>query len=250
MLKPVIGITSGYVKLSAFSEGDYTHKDYLISLIKAGAVPLILPIISGPCVEQYAELCDGFLLSGGCDVNPRFFDQDPLPDCGVFDTERDQTEFQLIDAAIKKGKPVFGICRGLQVINVAFGGTLIQDIGSTLDHPIQHEQKVSRKEGSHRVRLEKESKLYRILDEQEMIIVNSLHHQSIDRLGKGLHTAAYSADGVIEAIDLTENDVMGVQWHPESMTAGGNDLMLALFKYFVAACEKRKRERADISFLN
>jgi putative glutamine amidotransferase len=244
--KPIIGITSGFVKLSNFSEGDYAHKDYITSLIKAGAIPLILPIAPGSCAEQYTELCDGFLLSGGCDVNPKFFDQDPMPDCGIFDTERDEMEFQLVRQSIKKGKPVFGICRGLQVMNVALGGTLIQDIASELDHPIQHEQKVSRREGSHRVRLEKDTHLFQVLGEQETVMVNSLHHQSIDRLGDGLRTAAFSADGIIEAMDMTENGLMGVQWHPESMTAGGSDMMLGLFKHFVTLCKEMKQANAKV----
>lgn len=247
MTKPIIGITSGFVKLSNFSEGDYAHQDYITSLIKAGAVPLILPIAPGPCVDQYAELCDGFLLSGGCDVNPQYFGEDPSPGCGVFDTERDEAEFQLVRLAIKKSKPVFGICRGLQVMNVALGGTLIQDIPSELDHPIQHEQKVPRRQGSHRVSLEKDTQLYKVLKEQESIVVNSLHHQSIDRLGDGLRTAAFSSDGIIEAIDMTDNGLLiGVQWHPESMTAGGSELMLDLFKHFVGTCKEMKQANSGI----
>ncbi|MCO7127540.1 gamma-glutamyl-gamma-aminobutyrate hydrolase family protein [Sporolactobacillus shoreicorticis] len=246
MSKPIIGITSGFVKLTNFSEGDYAHKDYITSLTMAGAVPLILPIAPGSCTERYAELCDGFLLSGGCDVNPQFFNEDPTPGCGVFDTERDQAELQLVHESLKRGKPLFGICRGLQVINVALGGTLIQDIDSQLDHPIQHEQKVPRREGSHRVRLEKSTRLYQVLGEQETIIVNSLHHQSIDKIGAGLKVAAFSSDGIIEAIDMTEKGLMGVQWHPESMTAGGSDAMLGLFKHFVAACIEMKQANSGV----
>lgn len=246
MTKPIIGISSGYVKLSEFSEGDYAHKDYSSSLIKAGAVPLILPIVPGPSVDTYAALCDGFVLSGGCDVNPKFFDQDPTPGCGVFDTERDRAEFQLLQQAMKLGKPVFGICRGLQVINVALGGTLVQDISDDIDHPIQHTQKVSRKEGSHRVRIEKDSRLYQVLGEHETIEVNSLHHQSVARLGAGLHAAAFAADGVIEAVDITEKGLIGVQWHPESMTAGGSELMLHLFEYFVSLSREMKQANAEI----
>ncbi|MCO7174926.1 gamma-glutamyl-gamma-aminobutyrate hydrolase family protein [Sporolactobacillus kofuensis] len=247
MSKPIIGITSGFVKLTAFSKGDYCHRDYITSLMKAGAVPVILPIVPGPCVDQYIESFDGFVLSGGCDVNPKFFDQDPALNCGEFDTDRDEAEFQLLRGSMKAGKPVFGICRGLQVINVALGGTLIQDIPSEVDHPIQHDQKVSRKQGSHRISIHSDTELYKLLSSQDSMMVNSLHHQSIDRLGDGLHTAAYSSDGVIEAVDLVDDGlVMGVQWHPESMTVGGDQRMLDLFKFFVNTCSRKKQANLEV----
>lgn len=237
---PVIGVTGGFFKKDDYVKGAYAHQDYVTSLTEAGAVPIILPSASEDGVGKYMEFCDGFVISGGCDVDPRFYNENPSVQIGAFDTERDRAELQLIRRAAALNKPVFGICRGLQAINVAFGGSLIQDIPSEVKGALQHEQKEPREKSSHLVKLDQESGLYQLFHKQSEIYVNSLHHQAIKRLADDLRAVAYSDDGIIEAVEAVNGlDVLGIQWHPESMAAGGDELMRLLFKKFVRKCRSK-----------
>lgn len=237
MKNPVVGITGSYFKKDDYVRGTYAHQDYIISLFAAGAVPIILPSAPESAVEKYVQMCDGFIISGGCDVDPRFYHQNPSIHAGAFDTERDLAEIGLLHKAMDFNKPVLGICRGLQVINVALGGTLIQDIPSEIKGALQHEQKEPRHKSSHQVRLENDSDLFRLFNDQSVIYVNSLHHQAIGRLADRLVATAFSDDGIIEAVQLMDDSkVTGIQWHPESMAAGGSESMRRLFAYFVHQC--------------
>lgn len=234
---PVIGVTGGFFKNDDYVKGTYAHQDYVTSLTAAGAVPIILPSASEDGVGKYMELCDGFVISGGCDVDPRFYHEHPSVNMGAFDTERDRAELLLIRRAAELNKPVLGICRGVQAINVAFGGSLIQDIPSEVNGALQHEQKEPRERSSHLVKIDRKSSLFQLFQGQSEIYVNSLHHQAIKRLADDLQAVAHSDDGIIEAVEGVDGlDTLGIQWHPESMAAGGDELMRLLFKKFVRKC--------------
>ncbi|RYM05008.1 gamma-glutamyl-gamma-aminobutyrate hydrolase family protein [Sporolactobacillus sp. THM7-7] len=241
--KPIIGVTAGIIKKNDFVEGPYTHQDYEKSLFLAGAVPLILPIAPDEAIGYYVDLCDGFIFSGGDDIDPRFYDAPPSLNIEPFHTERDASELKLLKQAIKAGKPVFGICRGMQIMNVAFGGTLIQDLPTEWKRPLQHVQKVPRMKSSHSVRLVKDSRLSALLNGRESLYVNSLHHQAVGQIADTLRPAAFAPDGVVEALEHIENDrILAVQWHPESMAAGGDPLMQYLFRQFTEKCVQAKKE--------
>lgn len=241
--QPVIGITSGYVKKTDFSRGPYAHRDYVTASLQAGGLPVLIPIAPEKTAASYIELCDGFIFSGGEDVDPKFYGEPPSLHIGLFITERDLIEFALMKQAISAGKPVLAICRGLQVLNVLFGGTLVQDLPAEWQNPLQHDQKVPREKASHGVRLLPESRLSALFDGRESLRVNSLHHQAVKKLAGGFQAVAVAPDGVVEAVEHEKNDrILGIQWHPESMAAGGDPLMQRLFRHFVEQCG-RMREK-------
>ncbi|WP_100487103.1 gamma-glutamyl-gamma-aminobutyrate hydrolase family protein [Sporolactobacillus pectinivorans] len=235
--KPVIGVTTGFAKRNEFSQGPYVHQDYEQSLFLTGAVPVLLPVAPDGLTDHYLDLCDGIIFSGGGDVDPRFYDEPPSPYIEPFDITRDRFEILLMKKAVEAGKPILCICRGMQVLNVAFGGTLVQDLGTEWKHPIQHDQKIARMKTSHSVQLLHGNRLSQLLEGQDSLYVNSLHHQAVKELAPGFRAAALAPDGVVEAMEHEANDrIISVQWHPESMAAGGDSLMRHLFQFFVVQC--------------
>ncbi|WP_078548839.1 gamma-glutamyl-gamma-aminobutyrate hydrolase family protein [Litchfieldia alkalitelluris] len=237
--KPVIGITGAYVNHNHYMEGVYVHHDYHKSIAANGGIPIVLPYINENLSIESAELCDGIILSGGEDVDPQFYGQDPHPNLGATIPERDIAEMALVHYAINNNIPLLAICRGVQILNVALGGTLIQDIPAQWANPIKHTQIVERKRDTHFIRIDKDSYLYSIIGE-ETVRVNSLHHQAIDKLSPHLKTVATASDGMIEAVELIESNTftIGVQWHPESMSSH-NQKMNKLFNHFVENCVKK-----------
>lgn len=188
--------------------------------------------------DEIADSLDGLLLSGGDDVDPRFYGELPR-DVGPIEPMRDEAEIKLVREFRKRDKPVMGICRGAQVINVSMGGTLIQDIRTEVSGAIKHwwsrrESEVPYWCPTHRVRVDKGSMLFNILEE-EVIWVNSFHHQAVKKLGSGLKAVAWSDDGIIEAIEAEEGFLLGVQWHPEGMEDRASR---RIFRSFVEACKK------------
>ena len=186
---------------------------------------------------QLAQMADGLFLTGGVDVNPQYYGETQLPTCGTIDLMRDRLELLLVQAFLDNKKPIFGVCRGIQMINVVLGGTLHQDITTQLK--IHHDYNTI-----HSVTAVTGLFIHRLFG--TTFITNSLHHQSIKQLGKGLVTAAYSGEGaIVEAVIHQTLPIMGVQWHPERMighnrwTAEGPD-MLPLFKEFVSTCFRVK----------
>lgn len=231
--KPIIGITGSYVKRNDHMEGVYVHHDYHQSVVANGGIPIVLPFINPEVTLETLTLCDGIILSGGEDVDPQFYGQDPHPNLGHTLRERDLVEFTVVEYAIKHNIPILAICRGAQLLNVALGGTLIQDIPSQVKEPIQHTQTVERRRDTHWVKVSEDSKLIHIFG-KDQIRVNSLHHQAIDIVAKDLRVVALSSDGIIEAVEYIGSSTftIGVQWHPESM-ARTNSSMNNLFKEFI-----------------
>jgi microsomal dipeptidase-like Zn-dependent dipeptidase/gamma-glutamyl-gamma-aminobutyrate hydrolase PuuD len=178
------------------------------------------------------EGLDGLLISGGADVNPLFWGEEPLPQLGEVDTFRDEYDLILLRLAFSRGLPILGICRGHQLINVAFGGSLYQDTASQHGRDtLKHSQALAREWPSHSVALTSPgSKLYAILKSSEAL-VNSFHHQAVKDPAPGFVTTALAADGVNEATEHPEYPILSVQWHPETMASGGNEQMKALFRH-------------------
>ncbi|KLU63678.1 putative glutamine amidotransferasec [Desulfosporosinus acididurans] len=236
--KPIIGITGAYVKHNSYMEGVYVHQDYHKSVILCGGIPIILPYVSPEITIEMLKLCDGIILSGGEDVDPKFYGQDPRIGLGHTIPERDQVEISIVNYALKHQVPLLAICRGVQLLNVALGGTLIQDIPSTVSKALQHSQTAERNRDTHWVTVEKNSKLYEIFQE-DRVRVNSLHHQAIDVLAPDLRAVAKASDGIIEAVEYTKvsSFFIAVQWHPESL-ASTNPLMRRLISQFIASTQK------------
>ncbi|MDR0733594.1 MAG: membrane dipeptidase [Dysgonamonadaceae bacterium] len=208
---------------------------YVTAALKAGATPVLIPLITDNAVlENIVTHIDGLIMSGGGDMHASLFGEELHPAVTDFDLDKDMYDLALILAAAERQMPIFGICRGLQAINVAFGGTLLQDIPSQIpDSQIVHSQKEEREIATHQAVINPGSKLYQMV-QQDSLPVNSFHHQAVKTVAPGFKTVAFSEDGVVEAIESDEGKtIFGVQWHPETMAAVGNAKMLDIFKYFV-----------------
>lgn len=209
---------------------------YLDGIRAAGGIPSILPLTKSE-EEAYAllKMCSGLLMTGGQDINPRLYGQSASSRCGEICPERDAMEPHLFNEALKHDKPVLGICRGLQMINVVLGGTLYQDLPSQTNSNINHRMKPPYDRECHRVNLVQGTALHRLL-QVEIMGVTSNHHQGIDKLGEGLEVMAASEDGIIEAVSLPEKKfVWAVQWHPEYDYLK-NVFSKKIFQAFVEAC--------------
>ena len=238
--KPIIGITGAYVKHNDYMEGVYVHHDYHKSVAANGGIPIILPYINPEISLETLGLCDGIILSGGEDVDPKLFNQDPHHHLGPTTPERDLAEIAIVKYALENDIPLLAICRGVQILNVALGGTLIQDIPSQVIEPIQHSQKIDRSQDTHWVTISKNSRLFEIVGSgSDRVRVNSLHHQAIGEVAKDLRIVAQSSDGIVEAVEYRHPTTftVGIQWHPESM-ASTNPAMNNLFAEFIKSSTK------------
>ncbi len=210
-MKPVIGITANYDG----DQNNYRLREYYVhSVGKAGGIPIILPALGQEdLLEEHWRICDGFLFSGGGDLDPFYFGQLPSPELKEINPLRDAFEIRLARKVLVSGKAALGICRGCQIMNIAAGGTLIQNLATDLCHM----QKAPRNYPFHDIFIESDSQLARIL-EGHRIRVNSFHHQAIEQAGEGIYLSAYASDGTVEALE-GRGDLfyLGVQWHPECM---------------------------------
>ena len=186
-------------------------------------------------VEEF----DGLIVLGGCDIHPQIYGQEVANSCvyGV-NPRADEFEIALVRAAVAAGKPVFGICRGMQVFNVALGGTLIQDVGPDTIHNVAEDNSAMTE---HAVQILPGTRLAEIFGAGE-IGIQSAHHQAADRLGDGLVVSAIAPDGIVEAIELSDSWGVGLQWHPEDSNANLTHVDM-LFKAFAAQCELSARGR-------
>ncbi len=235
-MKPLIGIVSSLDK-----EGNsLAYFDYVSAVELSGGVPLVLPYTeTEETVMSYTELCDGFLFLGGCDVEPSRYGTEASEFLGETDPRRDSFDFMMIWHLLKKQKPIMAVCRGAQVINIALGGTLIQDIKSEYKTDIIHRQESGKYEYSHDVLIDEGEKLYSLL-KKSRITVNSFHHQAVKKLGKGLRTMALSEDGIIEAFRAYDHPYLyAYQWHPERLYAKDKD-QLKLFYDFIMTSKVNK----------
>jgi putative glutamine amidotransferase len=208
---------------------------YVRAVAGAGGVPLILSQLMQPeQVGPALDACDGLLLTGGEDVDPAHYGEAPSPKLGAVDRERDQFELALVAAARERGLPVLGICRGIQLINVALGGTLYQDLPTERPSAVDHDPRsAARHARTHHVRLAPGSRAAQVLG-VDRLVPNSFHHQAVKQLAPGLVASGWSDDGLIEAVETTEAPwLLAVQWHPEEMHEDVTAPELGLFRALV-----------------
>ena len=217
----------------------YAPHDVKEAFIKLGAIPLIIAFPDDvskvdQLAQDYVQLIDGLMLPGGPDVDPTFYGEEPHPKIGMTLYQKDRFEVALIKAALAADKPIFGICRGIQIMNVAMGGTLHQDLESQYPElKIQHPQATLGQFATHHIELTAGSKLAKLYG-QSTIKVNSRHHQAVKAVGKGLKVTAVAPDGVIEGMESTDTDLfLGVQWHPENMWQQEDPQQLVVFQDFL-----------------
>ena len=209
---------------------------YVNAVVKAGGTPFLIPLITDEAkLDEILSRTDGLILSGGGDIYSQFFGEELHPAVESFDLERDRYEISLVKQAAERQMPILGICRGCQLINVAFGGNLIQDIPSQVpESTVNHNQEEAREIPTHSVNVNPESRLYQIA-KSEQIKVNSFHHQAVNVVAPGFEAVASAEDGVIEAIESTEGKfIMGVQWHPENGAVDNDPVMLETFQAVVS----------------
>jgi putative glutamine amidotransferase len=218
----------------------YISHDYIRAVALVGAVPLLLPVISEEeAILEQVRGVDGLLLPGGYDVNPLQYGEEPYRDLDAIFPEVDEHQLTIARSAATMKKPMLGICRGLQLMNVAFGGTLYQDLSQIKGSYIKHVQKAQRHTASHTIDIEAGTELHRTL-KITSLPVNSFHHQAVKDLAPGFVVNARSRDGVIEGIEKSGGSfTVAVQWHPEMMVERSGE-MCNLFRGFVDAAEKVK----------
>jgi microsomal dipeptidase-like Zn-dependent dipeptidase/gamma-glutamyl-gamma-aminobutyrate hydrolase PuuD len=237
----LIGISSNYIDHKSCISDAYVN-----AVIKAGGTPVVIPFTTDNAIlENIIANIDGLIVSGGGDVYAPLFGEALHPTVTDYHIDRDRYDLALVHLATDRQMPVLGICRGHQVINVAFGGTLIQDIPSQIpDSKIVHSQTEARDVATHSVRINPGSKLYQIVQQNDLA-VNSFHHQAVKAVAQGFRAVAFSEDGIVEAIESEEEKaILGVQWHPETMAVADYAAMTDTFKYLVgeAALYKRAKE--------
>ncbi len=253
-MQPVIGVSTYYIKAYEFGterirgrrdqDAMLVSMDYAESISLAGGTPMaIAPINSDDYLQSLVASIDGLVLSGGGDINPRHYNQSIQKGLGTVELERDIFELKLLSYAMQRQLPIFGICRGIQLLNVYFKGTLFQDISRDTTKTINHAFSRAPKSAEvHRVDFVKDCAIKDCYSSAS-IYVNSLHHQAIDQLGDGLSVCAKSEDGYIEAVQYDANPaVFGVQWHPEMMTRLHPE-QLNIFKLLVGYARDYKKQR-------
>jgi len=239
--KPIIGISSSIIvdDLGSFAgyKRAYVNKDYVDAVVRAGGVPLIIPFTTNKeVIISQAQLIDGLILSGGHDINPYNYGQEPSQKIGEIFPERDIYEMILLEESKKRDIPILGICRGFQLINVAAGGTLYQDLSLIPGNILKHNQVSNPTLKTHKIEIKKNSFISSIFGKETM--VNSFHHQAIDKVANDFIVVARASDGVVEAIEhKTYKFLVAVQWHPE-MLAVNCEKARVLFSKFVEEAKK------------
>lgn len=235
--KPVIGVspscTNGKVSVNS---------SYLVSIERAGGVPLILPMVADEATaDALLSRVDGLLMTGGEDIAPAYYGEETLNSTVSINAPRDTTDMLLLTAAKKRRLPVLGICRGEQVVNVFYGGSLWQDLPSQVGTEVSHRQTEPSSVGTHWVYIEKGTQLHTLL-KADSIKVNSFHHQAVKQIADGLTVSARAADGVVEGYE--GKGIICVQFHPEGFVSGGDERFLPLFEEFIRKASKRASRRS------
>lgn len=231
-MKPIIGILAE-VDIECNTK---VQSAYINAIEQSGGFPILLPYVKETdTIEGFVNLCDGFLFTGGADLAPQRYGEHPKATCGATECNRDELEFKVFQKVIGTSKPILAICRGTQLVNVALGGKLYQDIPSEIPTQISHRQCEPKFSPSHSIKVLQNTPLFNLM-EKERISANSFHHQAIKTLGEGLKVMALADDDIIEAIYLTgERYLRAYQWHPERLceTDAHNRL---IFDDFIKAC--------------
>lgn len=235
-MKPIIGITGNIAQLSSEQpfNVNYSPLGFSKAIEAAGGSPIILPIMDADNAKELISIVDGLLLTGGEDVTPTFYNEEPRMVIGATSPERDRSEILLMNEAIRQNKPILGVCRGMQLINVVLGGSLYQDLSENENITLQHVQKTKPHHPTHSITVQENSHIATIFQSGDY--VNSFHHQVLKDIAPSLTVTAWSQDNVPEAVEMFENQqsILGVQWHPELNALKNNDKSLAIFKDLVA----------------
>ena len=240
--RAIIGISSSIIVDNSGSfagyKRAYVNKDYVDAVIRAGGVPLIIPFSTDKeVIISQAQLIDGLILSGGHDISPYNYGQEPSQKIGETFPERDTYEIILLEESKKRNIPILGICRGFQLINVAAGGTLYQDLSLIPGNILKHNQVSNPTLKTHKVEIKENSFISSIFGKETM--VNSFHHQALDKVADEFRVVARASDGVVEAIEhKTYKFLVAVQWHPE-MLAVECEKARELFVRFIEEAKNR-----------
>ncbi len=242
--KPMIGIPL-WVQRDAVPRVVVNHA-YVRAVDQNGGIPLLLSPMAARSLPAQLSLMDALLLPGGFDVNPSLYLEQKLPECEQLREDIDNEWYSILSEAVKRRLPILGICRGMQYLNIYFGGSLYQDMQyqekNTEQHVLTHTQKCARKEASHKIRVLEGSLLASWLLSAGEHSVNSLHHQAVKQPGNHLEVSALASDGTVEAIENKERLILGVQWHPEELCEE-HASMKALFQSFIGAASEQKEAR-------
>lgn len=236
MKKPVIGITPSH---NTENDDISLRPTYIRALTASGGLPIVLPLeIGDNDFDLYTQMCQGFLFSGGPDPHPFLFGEETQANCGNVSAARDAMELKLLKAAMNAEKPILGICRGIQIINVGLGGDIYQDIPSQVEcsFPIAHKQPFYYNNPSHHVNVAPGTLLSRLSMGRTRIEVNSMHHQAVRLPAPGLVVSGRAPDHIIETLEKPDYPfLLGVQWHPEYLWQN-NETAANIFSAFVDAC--------------
>ena len=235
---PIIAVTPSWDNAT---KKMIVNQDYINAVTDAGGMPLVIPPVADEKGLLAAlDCCDGLLLTGGDDVCPTLYGEEILPCCGDLTHERDFAEPVLIRGALERGLPILGICRGIEILNVALGGALYQDIALQYSEQIKHPCYDIPADDAHAMNILPGTLLRQVIG-MDQCMVNSRHHQAVKRVAEGFRICAKAPDGLIEGIEIPElTYFVGVQWHPERMIE--DPKMRGLFEHFVEASSKRRDE--------
>jgi putative glutamine amidotransferase len=247
-MQPLIGITTSLqLREDGLAENHTSFAPNAMAIERAGGLPVLIPAGLDPVtLRAIYDRMDGIFVPGGGDVNPDRYGAPHHPLTDRIVDARDAIEISVVQWAASDDVPLLGVCRGNQVINVALGGTLIQDIPSQLESDINHRfrpEGVAYPQDGHTVDIEPSSRLARIIGSTQNVTVNTLHHQSVEKAAPGLTITAHAPDGVVEAVEMPgKHFLLGVQWHPEIMPE--NEAMRHLFDAFVEAARQNMLSKA------
>ena len=236
MTKPIIGI------LAEVEDGEIANRvqdSYIRAIEQAGGVPILLPYVRGEdTLTSFVELCHGFLFTGGVDVEPRHYGEATKSTCGSIQSNRDAMELGIFPRVMASQKPIMAICRGIQLVNVAMGGTLYQDIPTEFQTDLPHRQIQPKNQPSHEVNVMESTPLSALVGGAARITANSFHHQAIKVLGAGLAVMALADDGIVEAVWGVDHPYLrAYQWHPERLIEiDANNRRI--FDDFIEACDR------------
>ena len=257
MAAPRIGISANFFHADAerpvfrHKTLQYVEERMALAIFRAGGVPVMLPDLKeSAALAAVLEMVDGLVLAGGADVSPTSYGQVALQDNWRGDATRDAYECELVRLTVARSLPVLGICRGIQLLNVALGGTLFQDINTQVPGTLVHRDWHRYDDNGHEIRVEGDSWLARVYGDRRALAVNSVHHQAIAQLAPGLRATAWAPDGIIEAVESTAPTglVVAVQWHPEWLETervavdgpdAGRAPGAAIFAAFIEQCARR-----------
>lgn len=241
-MQTLIGITSSM----EISKSHYaTASENVNAITSSSGVPVILPNTHDTDhIEYYAQMLDGLYATGGYDIDPTLFGEEPHPGLGTIIPVRDAFELELMKRFLELDKPVLAVCRGSQILNIAAGGDMYQDIYSQIQEAdlLQHQQKAPKEHGSHFVHVPENSLLHQLTD-MDVLRVNSRHHQANRTVAEPFSISGKASDGIVEAIESKQHAfALGLQWHPENMLTASDTASKKIYTGFISACLKMKQE--------